>query len=293
MPLPVVPADPDRMPVHAWASVRTSLGWIYEGAVAAEVRRLSNDHSRGYWVWLLRRGDVRVSMGSRRWSACAGQWMVTPRGLTRQDFSADAEILSIHFECRWPTGENLFAGDDAEVFAREDFPALEKTAMRLRRLVDRHFPGVRTTLPHSVVSQAGFLRFHADFLRWLDAFCTMMRARGRTVAFSAPEGDARIFQAARMLNDASLAEPFPIAELLRNAGLGRPQLDRLFFKAFGSTTRVFWETRRLEAAKVALAHSGVTVKDLSFRLGFKQASHFTKWFGQQTGKSPEKWRAAF
>lgn len=288
----IVTADHDRLPVQAWASLRTSLGWIYEGEVAKEMRRISHDHSRGYWVWLLRKGEVRVGMGARRWSARAGQWMVTPRGLTRQDFSADAEILSIHFECQWPTGENLFSGDDAEVFDAPDFPALEKTGTRLRRLVDRHFPGVRTTLPHLVVSQTGFLRFHAEFMRWLDAFCSMMRERGRAVAFPGAEGDARIFVAARTLNEASLVEPFPIGELVRNAGLGRPQLDRLFFKAFGVTTRSFWERRRLEAAKAALAHSGVSVKELSFRLGFKQASHFTKWFGQHAGSPPEKWRGS-
>lgn len=292
MTAPSIPADHDRMPVQAWGSLRSSLGWIYEGRVAREMRRLSYDHSRGYWVWLLRRGEVSVGMGARRWRARAGQWIVTPSGVTRQEFSADAEILSIHFECQWPTGENLFAGDEAEVFAAEDFPILEKTGTRLRRLVDRHFPNVRTTLPHLVVSQSGFLRFHVEFMRWLDAFCSMMRERGRAVAFPGAEGDARVFVAARTLNDASLAEAFPIGELTRRAGLGRPQLDRLFFKAFGVTTRSFWDRRRLEAAKSALAHSSVSVKELSFRLGFKQASHFTKWFGQQAGSSPEKWRAS-
>ncbi len=66
-----------------------------------------------------------------------------PHGVTKQDFSDDARILSLHFRCQWPTGENLFAEATESFSNRSNFRGLKRSAAALQHLVRRHFPKIR------------------------------------------------------------------------------------------------------------------------------------------------------
>src|ERR1043165_2729397 len=118
-----------QSPLYRWASLRTELLWIYDGPVLPENRKVQADHTLGYWVWLVRRGKVQAQMEGRTWQAVPGQWMVAPQGATIQEFSNDARILSVHFRCQWPAGDNLFSGREALVWSAKDYPRLEKSAL--------------------------------------------------------------------------------------------------------------------------------------------------------------------
>jgi len=280
---------PKKNPLFQWASLKTELLWIYEGPVAAGSLREVSDHRIGYWVWLMRKGEVRLEMGEKSWLAKAGQWIVCPQGAAIQDFSEDARILSVHFLCQWPTGENLFLGDSAVVQNAREFPRLERSAISLSRLVHRHLPKVRLELTEQAIDYPIFLRFEQRFLQWLIDFYQLMTMAGRNLA-QAGKCDERLLRAAKVLHDSSLAEPFPARQLQTETGLGRAHLDRLYWKEFGATTREYWERLRQNAATRKIESTSLSVKEIGYHLGFKQSSHFTKWFRQRLGMTPSEYR---
>lgn len=275
--------------LHRWASLRSELLWIYDGPFAAGSQREEVDHSAGYWVWLIRRGSVRLQLGSQQWEAHAGQWMISPQGIVTQDFSSDAVILSVHFQCQWPTGENLFLDSQACVFNANMFPRLARTASSLCRLVHRYFPDVTIDFSLEAVDYSIFLRFQKLFWQWLIDFNEAWRAQGRMLA-KAGEGDNRLLRAVQCLNETPLQDNFPEQRLQQETGLGRAHLDRLFWKDYNVTTREYWERLREEAAIRYLQTESLSIKEVGYHLGFKQASHFTKWFSRRVGKTPKSYR---
>ena len=276
-------------PLHKWASLRSELLWVYNGVVAPDNRKVAADHRYGYWVWLIRAGHVEVKMDGKTSKASAGQWMVSPHGNTSQEFSADARILSVHFRCQWPTGENLFEGREALIFSAKDFPRLERRANSLQYVVRRHFPKVRIDFSTQSGGLPVFLKMQQLFLQWLVDFYNVMIQNGRFL-HQAGNCDGRLLRAAQCLHQSRLDAPFPENLLKGATGLGRAHLDRLYWKEFGVTTRGYWERLREEAAISSLETSPLSIKEIGYCLGFKQASHFTKWFHQRLEISPSIYR---
>jgi AraC-like DNA-binding protein len=281
--------DQWQSPLYRWSSLRTELLWAYEGPIAAGSTREQHDHTLGYWVWLLRKGSVHLELAGRSWKAQAGQWVVSPQGPTLQEFSSDARILSVHFRCQWPTGENLFDGISGEVWNARELPRLERSASALARLVHRHFPRIRFELTEQQIEWPVFLRLEQRFLQWLSDFYHAMTRAGRTLAH-AGAADERLLRAAKLLHESPLRDPFPAAQLQKETGLGRAHLDRIYWKNFGFTTREYWERLRQELAIRKLESTSASIKEICYELGFKQASHFTKWFFNRVGKTPKAYR---
>jgi AraC-like DNA-binding protein len=276
-------------PLYRWASLRSELLWVWEGPISEAARSMTADHGQGYWAWLLRKGRVQVEMDGKTWKAKAGQWMISPQGMMSQKFSSDARLLSVHFRCQWPTGENLFAGRDGLVMNASEFPRLERSAVALRRLVHRHLPGVRINFSAQATDYPVFLRFQQMFQQWLIDFADALIRKNKFLT-QVGEGDERVLRAARCLNEVPLDVSFPAASLQRETGLGRAHLDRLYWKEFGVTTRVYWDRLREDSATRHLETTSLSIKEVGYRLGFKQASHFTKWFRQRRGVSPKAFR---
>lgn len=289
--LPVRHREPTTSTLR-WGSLRTELYWAYDGVVEDRSLNVTSDHRRGYWLWLLREGEVKLRMGKQVWEAKKGQWLVSPHGSIVQQFSPNAHILSVHFRCEWSTGEDLFVEKDALVFDSSRFPRLERSAFHLGRLVYRHFPGVRLDLLQQTTEYPVFLRVQQRFLQWLIDFYETMMELDQTV-FRGGEGDERLWRAAELLDLTPLDADFPLTQLQRETSLGRAQLDRLFWKEFGATTREYWEKLREKAAITSVESTSMSIKEIGYRLGFKQPSHFTKWFSRRVGINPQDYRARF
>jgi AraC-like DNA-binding protein len=275
---------PGRVSLHRWSSLQNELLWTYDGRVAEESLHTTSDHSKGYWAWLLRKGQLEVRSGSRVWTAKAGQWIFSPQSTITQTYKGEAHILSVHFECHWPTGQNLFLHPDACVFDAKDYPALERSAMALCRLVNRHFPDVRRMLSLERTEYDVFMGFQKCFNQWLLDFKTVWVALGRGLS-QAVECDERLLNAVQCICESPMQDGFPGERLAQVASL-----DRLFWKEFGVTPREYWEKRREEAAIRSLSAASIPIKEICYTLGFKQASHFTKWFHRRTGKNPSDYR---
>lgn len=282
-----------RLSLHEWACLRTELIWVYKGAPAERSRHATYDHREANWAWRLIRGQVVLGAGGRSWTARPGQWLMLPSAVTRQDFSDDAVLVSVRFLCQWPSGENMFgaARDGRGILLDErEHPALRVATARLLRDARQVSPGDHRRQASQGVEYPVFLRRHAHFLAWLAEWYSARIQAGAPPA-RLDGGDIRAYRVSRVLNEAPLADGFPLERVKAEAALSAVQLTRIYREAFGFTPHKHWERRRLEAAKLWLETERGPLKGLAAELGFGSAAHFVVWFVKRAGMSPGAWRS--
>jgi AraC family transcriptional regulator len=81
------------------------------------------------------------------------------------------------------------------------------------------------------------------------------------------------------------------AELAEKLKLDRRDLLRLCKKTTGMPPSRYIEETKLERAKMLLATSGLTMKQIAYEAGYSTASHFSTRFGQFTGLTPSAFRS--
>ena len=286
----ILTPEPPLLSQHDWACVRTELIWAYDREVLPSSRRLYSDLQQGNKAWLIRKGAVSIKTSSGdSFEVASGQWLFLPREYTQHRFSSNARILSIHFLCQWPSGDNLFQGKAGRVFPSDVHPDLEKKGHIMERIVHQRQPD--SILDHSRQSTdyGLFLQLQSTFLDWLAEWYRVQVSFGERIA-DQKVGDNRILKAVRCLNEAPLDQPFPKPWLESETHLGEVHLNRSFLKYFGVTTRKYWQRRKLEFAKACLEGSGMPVKEIAYRLAFRSDSHFVIWFRRLTGLRPSEYR---
>jgi AraC-like DNA-binding protein len=77
-----------------------------------------------------------------------------------------------------------------------------------------------------------------------------------------------------------------IQDLLGKLGFSYPHLCRLFRKAFGITPIEYRNALRLERAKALLLNPKLTIAEVAYAVGFRDAGYFSRQFRRQNGASP-------
>ena len=278
-----------RLPLREWASLRSELVWIYEGAPGSRTGLAQRE--RGNWAWFLSQGGVTLAQPTGKTVLKAGSWLLLPMGKARHEFTEDARLLSVHFRCQWPSGQNLIRGEAPVQFPGTLYPGLETQGRDLERLVRRHLPQAAEykLQTRQELDGAAFLQVQAAFLNWLALWLEACVGQGADWT-RLSTGDDRLLQALRLLNHAPLEQPFPRLAVRKELELSEVHLNRLFLREFGQTTRKYWDRRRLEFAKSCLETSHMPVKEVAYRLGFRSDSHFAVWFRRQTQLRPSEFR---
>lgn len=282
------------LPLHEWACLRTELIWIYDRAVDPAMHHWKGPSGDipGYRLWLIRSGSVTIKTQTRNFHIGPGKWVSPVKQSKEVFFSKDARLLSIHFLCHWPSGENILVRKEGASFPSEKYPVLERMAKRLHRHLQKQFPDKGASehmYGRKASSYADFFNFQSLFLRWIAVWMQIEIENGATLT-RLTSGDDRPFQAARYLNQAALDGGFPSEALQRESGLGLMRLNQLFISQFGLTTRKYWDRRRLEFAKQCLETSRMPMKEIACRLGFRSDSHFVIWFRRLAGERPGDYR---
>ena len=97
-------------------------------------------------------------------------------------------------------------------------------------------------------------------------------------------------QKAQTLIEDSLQLPVSVARLEEELGVSHSTLDRLFRNYLGLSAGEYWVRRKILAAEYLLKNTDLSIKELSFRLGYSSQFHFSNMFKKRRGVSPRDFR---
>ena len=92
--------------------------------------------------------------------------------------------------------------------------------------------------------------------------------------------------------DRNLNRSFSMKQLSQIASLSSSQITRLFKQAFQTTPYEYLLTRKLAMAKELLCSTGLSVKEISYALGFSDEHYFSTFFRKRTGETPSGYRCS-
>lgn len=103
--------------------------------------------------------------------------------------------------------------------------------------------------------------------------------------------DARI-KATLLTMEQHINDRIPIAQLARQVGVSRRQLERLFKEKAGMSPANAYQRVRLIHAKALVANTDASMLEIALEAGFESASHFARTFKKFHGQSPSELRTA-
>jgi len=266
------------------------LAWVYTGFPSNGYREWSYD-SKPQTAWLIRKGSVTLKFSLENETYGAGQWVFPKTEDGTQEFSEDAEILSVRFIAEWPTGELLFDRSKSYSRAMSELREFTRISERLARAVSREFPEIYSSLPHVPGSHRCYFNFQRLLYGWIQAYSLVMEGFGLTARTIGPIDD-RIREAIHTMETQRLSYSLREKDLAAHSGLSISQFNKLFHRDVGITPKEYWENKRIENARIALLGSVRSIKSIAMDLGFSSLPHFSGWVKKNLGKSPREFRSA-
>lgn len=90
---------------------------------------------------------------------------------------------------------------------------------------------------------------------------------------------------------AHLDHPLTLADLAERAGYSAQHLNRVFQRVLGTTPLKYLAAARLERAAELLRHQSLTVATVARRVGFADATYFSRLFLRRYGLTPSEYRS--
>jgi AraC family transcriptional activator of pobA len=103
-------------------------------------------------------------------------------------------------------------------------------------------------------------------------------------------GNTELLQRFRRLVEERYREHLPLTAYAAALGVSLDRLHAVCTRVLGRSPRKLLQERLLTEAIARLEHSGTSVKQVAFALGFKDTSHFNRFFQQHVGQPPGTWR---
>lgn len=91
--------------------------------------------------------------------------------------------------------------------------------------------------------------------------------------------------------DMHIYEPLKIEDLAQLIYKSNAQTIRIFKNAYGATPYEYYTHNKIKKAKHLLKTSGMSIKEISFSLGFTDVHYFSKLFKKKVGKTPSEFRS--
>jgi len=105
-------------------------------------------------------------------------------------------------------------------------------------------------------------------------------------------GDSLILQVQEWLAK-NITESITLESIASKSHLGRRTLLRRFKFATGDTPMIYLQKLRIEKAKTLLQTTNLTFNEITWKVGYENASSFQKLFKTETGLSPKEYRSKF
>ncbi len=116
------------------------------------------------------------------------------------------------------------------------------------------------------------------------------RGMSQSTPYIEPEQNERGMSAALDLIDQRLSDPPSIEELASVAHFSVRHFARRFQAAMGCTPHTYITARRFALARQVLSQDRLKINQVADQLGFGSVATFSRWFSQQAGISPSRFR---
>ena len=103
-------------------------------------------------------------------------------------------------------------------------------------------------------------------------------------------GSAALLMRFRQLVEERFREHWSVSRYAEALGVTPDRLHAICTQVLGRSPRVLLQQRVLYEALVRLERSAITIKQLAFVLGFKDAAYFNRFFARQMGTPPARYR---
>ena len=100
-----------------------------------------------------------------------------------------------------------------------------------------------------------------------------------------------LFDDAVAIVEHEFASDLSLDDIARRVASSRRQLQRAYAEIGNTTFRDHLTRVRMERAAELLTGRGLTVREVAFRVGYRQPAQFAKAFRRQHGASPSDFRA--
>jgi len=276
--------------LREWWSLRISLIWAYKG-VPPSKHHTGAEPEATVQTWRLDAGSVQIHTGQATHTVEAGQWAIIPAGKAGHNFTDDARLLDVNFTAHWIDGRPLFELDEPLILFAAAHPTLTRAANSLVRACPAYDIKTREAPPliEARTSLAAFMRLRGRFHRFIETWSSALQDAGIPLSRTA-ETDPRLAEAVHLIDAMPLHQPIDHSALAGSLGLSLSQLNRLFVQHLNGTARAYEQKRRLVHAKRGLIDPHAPIKQVAYRLGFREPSHFSAWFKKLTGYTPRQYR---
>ncbi len=253
----------------------------YRGQVKA-----SGTHTQGarpcHTWWWIESGSVTVTTRNEALSVTAGQWVLIPSGLWReQRFSHETRIISVNFLAHWRKHLPVLRHSRPILGTKETVPGLLETAGEITETPKEEAsfpPGPAPSVTQTLELTGALYRFVGK----LFAYAVTQGAIINTL----PSTDSRIERVIRDIHSDLRAGPLPFARWQKQTGLGRTQLERLARRHLHRSLHTYRDELLTTAVCRALTTQHLMVKQAAETYGFVDTAHFCRWLRAQIGQSP-------
>ena len=278
-------ADP---PLSQWSRFRCKLLWAYDNPL---VRK------RWEWpyicsptaAWLIRSGSVKLKFRDGVEHYTSGTWVFPKEEDAIQTFEEGTHLLSIRFQAEWDYAVPVLSRARSVAFPQEEAPRLARDAGALVDFVARHFPEAKAS-SYVLRGDFGFyLELQPILMQWISSYYATLTQRGVPM-HNLEVLDERVISALQSIETRPLQVPLHTNDLAEWAGCSVSQLNKLFVKQIGMTPAAFWTRRKLAISRAELRKGRLSIKMISFSIGFGSGEHFSNWFKKHTGLTPREFR---
>ena len=216
--------------------------------------------------WLRQRHDAGVPIGSLH----SGAFLLAEAGLLDDKVATIYWQLEKEFRSRYPNvilqpERNITSADNIYCSAGVG-SGLEMSVYLMERIY-----GIETA---KRVSESFLMDVPRETPEFQLAFDKQKR-----------HADQQVLSAQQWL-ESNFSSDFLMEELADKVGLGLRSFMRRFKQATGDTPLNYLQRVRIETAKELLRSSSLSIEQIGFRVGYEDASYFSRLFKREVGKTP-------
>lgn len=248
-------------------------------------------HDRFFQLHYMTRGQVHVYLDDTPYRLQGPMLFFTPPGIPHA-FVTDADCEGHVITLRQPWVWQMFSDGKRAPDPRLEIPLCVSLADlpgelaaeadqidQLFHLLQREF---RSDLPGRDLNLQALVRL---------ILVTLLRLTGNAQPdWQVNRPDLLLFHRFNLLVEQHFQEHWPMPRYAELLGLTTARLNLVCRRiAQMSAKRVVWERQAQEARRLLL-HSGMSINEICYELGFKDPGYFSRFFTQQVGVSPRDYR---